>query len=234
MSNVMQGRWRGVAAVAGLAAVFAGVLAAAIAMESGRATAQDSNAVMKANPPLTKVKQGQDRIPIDITIENVKNMASFQFILQYNADIFETADPADGPVVQKGDFLGSSGREVVCADPTIEPGAVRFTCVTLRPTPAGPDGSGKLATVYLKAIGSGTTNLTLDHVKANLADGDATEIPLAVQNAPIEVQGSGGGLAWWAWALIVAGGLVVGLAAVGGVLLLRSRGGSGAVANSGA
>jgi hypothetical protein len=227
MSNVIRGRWPGWFAAAGLVAAIA---ASAMTFGVKQAAAQDAGTIMKANPPLTEVKKGDDRIPVDITIENATNMASFQFILQYNADILDAADAAGGPVVQKGDFLGSSGREVVCADPTIEPGAIRYTCVTLRPTPAGPDGSGKLATVYLKAIGSGKTNLTLDHVKANLADDSATEIALSVQNAPIDVKGNGGGMAWWVWAVIVAGGVIVGLAAVGGVLVLRTRGGSGSPA----
>jgi hypothetical protein len=227
MSNVIRGRRPGWFAAAGLVAAIA---ASAMTFGVKQAAAQDAGTIMKANPPLTEVKKGDDRIPVDITIENATNMASFQFILQYNADILDAADAAGGPVVQKGDFLGSSGREVVCADPTIEPGAIRYTCVTLRPTPAGPDGSGKLATVYLKAIGSGKTNLTLDHVKANLADDSATEIALSVQNAPIDVKGGGGGMAWWVWAVIVAGGVIVGLAAVGGVLVLRTRGGSGSPA----
>lgn len=208
-------------------AALAVVIAGAAMLGAGMAAAQDGGALMKAIPPTTEIQKGQDRIPIDITIDNAKNMASFQFILQFNADILEATNPSGGPVVQKGEFLGSTGREVVCADPAIEPGAVRYTCITLRPTPAGPDGSGKLATVYLKAIGSGKTTLTLDRAKGNLADDSATEFPISVQNAPIEVQGGGGGMALWMWALIVAGGLVVGLGAVGATMMLRSRSGGG-------
>jgi hypothetical protein len=222
MSNVIRGRWLGVIAAAALACATLGTAA----LYAAPALAQDAGPTMKVIPPAGEVKKGQDRVPVEIAIENVTNMASFQFILQYNADIFEATDPADGPIVQRGEFLGSTGREVVCSDPVTEPGVVRYTCITLRPTPAGPDGDGTLATVYLKAIGSGTTNLTLDRVKGNLADDSATPIVMSVQNAPIAVQGSGG-MAWWIWALIVAGGLVVGLAAVGAVLVLRSRSGSG-------
>ena len=183
---------------------------------------------MKAVIPVGDFKKGQQRIPVDVMVDGVTNMASFQFILQFNADVLE-AVPAGNPelpIAQKAEFLGSTGRQVVCPDPAVEPGAIRFYCVTLSPKPLGPDGGGKIATIYLNAIGAGKTTLTLDKAKANQVDESSTEIPITVENAPIEVKGASSGMAAWVWALIIAGGLIVGLGAVGAVLMLRSRGGA--------
>jgi hypothetical protein len=201
--------WR----IAGLAAALALLGIALSAPGAPGISAQDGGAIMKVNPPAIEVKKGDERVPVVITVENVKNMASFQFILQYDADVFQTADPADGDFIQKGDFLGTTGREVVCNTVSESQGAVRYTCVTLRETPPGPDGSGTVATVYLTAVGAGPTDLTLDRVKANVVSSDAEPLPIGVQNASVRVKNVGGGFNWLLWvplvlvAVLVAGGV---------------------------
>ncbi len=198
MLNKRGARWLGVAAIT--ACVVAGF---ASALGPHHVAAQAGDTLVRVQPQKTSITEG-DQLAIDVTIENVKNEASIQFDLLYNPSIFQTANAGDDPnagFVQKGDFLGSTNRQVVC-NPVSNEGVVRFTCVTLGVDPPGPDGGGTLATVFLKAIGSGKTDLTLERVAANTVGIDTPEIPLQVQNATINVS-SKGGFNWLLWLPII-------------------------------
>ena len=220
MVKLRGARWIG---VVGVAACLVGA-AVGVGMSMQRASAQSGDALVRVVPQKDLIKKGDNPVAIDITIENVKNEASFQFDLLYNTDIFATSAAADDPsaaFAQKGDFLGSTDRQVVC-NPASNPGVVRFTCVTLGVAPAGPDGGGVLATVFLKAIGSGKTDLNLERLSAQEVGIDAKDIPLSVQNASINVTG-GGGINWLLWIpIIVVAVLVVAGAVAFGAMRMRS------------
>jgi hypothetical protein len=203
MTNVRGARGLAIA-VAMLAAV-SGTLAGFQAVSS--ASAQTGTALVKVVAPSGEIKKGQQSIPIDITIDGAANLASFQFDLKFNADIFEVADEHEGGYAQKGDFLGSTGRQVIC-NPVADSGVARVSCVTLGPTPPGVNGSGKLMTVYLNAIGSGSTELTLDRVAANTVTATADILPTATQGASILVTG-GGGFNYLLWLPLIAIGVLV-------------------------
>lgn len=215
----------------------AGILALAVCAALGTiigglqvAAAQSGNAVIRVTAPATPIKKGDERVPFEVTVENVKNLAAFSFDLTYDAGIFQIVDAQRD--AEKGDFLGSSGRPVVCNPPITDSGAgvARFTCVTLGPTPLGADGSGKIATMYLKASGSGSTDIALKNVKA-YGVGDQTvpptdprqapEIPLNVENTSASVAGSGGGISWIIWAALGVVAIVV--VGAGGFAVMRMR-----------
>lgn len=220
MVNIRGARW---ISVAGISLFILGIGAASgIGMWVQPARAQSGQALVRVVPQKESVKKG-DALSINITIENVRNEASIQFDLLYNSDIFETASAPDDPTafVQKGDFLGSTDRQVVC-NPASNPGVVRFTCVTLGPGPAGPNGGGVLATVFLKAIGSGKTDLNLERLSAQEVGLEGKEIPLSAQNASLNVTG-GGGVNWLLWIpIIVVLVLVVAGAVAFGAMRMRS------------
>ncbi len=219
MVNTRGARWLGVAVLASYVA--AGGFGSAVLPHG--ASAQSGDALVRVQPQKESVKKG-DQLAVDVTIENVKNEASIQFDLLYNPGIFETANAGDDPnagFVQKGEFLGSTGRQVIC-NPVSNEGVVRFTCVTLGVDPAGPDGGGKVATVFLKAIGSGKTELTLERVTANTVGLDTAEIPLQLQSATLTVTG-GGGLNWLLWIpIIVVVALVIAGVIAFGAMRMRS------------
>ena len=191
---------------------------------SGAVGAQTEDLLFKVVAP-ESVKKGDDVI-VQIEVENAKNLGSFQFQLAYDPDVLQVALDPQGtkPLIERGDFLGSSGREVTCPDPESQPGVLRMVCVTLRMEPAGADGAGTLATVTFNAVGSSSTDLTLDRVKAT--NPDATEItPIQVQSAALRVKGSGG-LNWVLWAPIIG---IVALVVIGGgaFAAMRLRGSGG-------
>jgi hypothetical protein len=196
-----------------------------------RASAQSGDAVVRVTAPTTPIKKGDLRVPFEVTIENVKNLGSFQFELTYSATVFELVDPETD--AEKGDFLGSGGRPVVCNPPISDTGAgvARFTCVTLGPTPKGVDGSGKIATMYLHAKGSGSSDVTLHRVKL-VGVGDATAeptspeaqpiLPFTVADTSVSVAGDGG-MNWLIWGPVIVIAIVA--VAGGGFAALRMRAG---------
>jgi hypothetical protein len=219
MASIRVGRWLASATVA-VCVASAGL---AVVQVASRASAQSGDAIVKIVPPAEPPKKGGQNVAIDVTVENARNLAGFQFELKYNADIFEFQE------AQKAEFLGSSGREVICNSPITDVGVVRFTCVTLRPEPLGPDGNGKLATIFLKPIGSGTTELRLDKVKLNQVAEGVPNLPTQQVNATIDVKGGGGGMNWLIWGPIIAIGA---LAVAGGVAFgaMKMRAGTGKTA----
>jgi hypothetical protein len=194
-----------------------------------RASAQSGDAIVRVTGPTIPIKKGDVRVPFEVTIENVTNLGSFQFELTYAAGVFELVDPEHD--AEKGDFLGSSGRPVVCNPPISDTGAgvARFTCVTLGPTPKGANGSGKVATIYLHAKGSGSTEVTLNRVKitgvgdpaAPPASPEALPIlPFKVENTSVSVAG-GGGMNWLIWGPVIVIAIVA--VAGGGFAIMRMR-----------
>lgn len=175
--------------------------------------------------PPEELDQGATGIVVEVRASNADNLAAFAFQLEFDAEILEVAiDPeTQQPMIQRGDFLGSTGREVACNEPASQPGVLRLECVTLRLEPAGPDGDGLLATITFNAIGSGTSPLTLDRVQAN--NPDATVIdPIAVQSSQLSVKGDAG-INWLLWGGIIAVGAIAAIAVAFVAMKLRTRGG---------
>lgn len=189
----------------GLVAAAIGLGGLAIAPLSIRAQSDDM--LVRVVAP-ESAKKGDEGIVVQVNAENAENVASFQFDLKFDSDVLEVAaGEEDGkPLVQRGEFLGSTGREVICDEPESQQGVVRFVCVSLRLEPAGPSGTGTLATVTFNAIGAGATELTLDNVTAN--EPDATRITLQVQGGAITVTGDSG-TNWLLYGGIVAAVLIV-------------------------
>lgn len=184
--------------------VAAALAAATLGLAVLGVSAQSGETLVKITGPAEEVKDG-DLVPFDVNVENVDNLGGFQYHLVYNSNLLEFDS------FQKGDFAGSTGREVVCNEPVVAEGSVRLSCNTLRPTPAGPDGSGKLMTVLLKSKGAGTTEVTLDRVKLVAVDETATEIPTQVANTSVVIKGSSG-FNWLIWGPVIGAGVLAALA----------------------
>ena len=211
---------------AAVAAGIAVIVAMAGVMFSRQAVAQTDQPLVRVVAP-EGAKVGDADIVVRVEVENVKNLGSFEFLLKYDPDILKVANDAatNLPLIQRGDFLGSSEREVVCDDPVSQAGVLRMVCITLRPEPAGPDGGGTLANVTFEAVGKGSTELSLD--KVSLTDPEATVFDaIQLQNATFKVTG-GSSMNWVLWGSIIAVVVVVVLAG-GAFAATRARGSGGA------
>jgi hypothetical protein len=77
---------------------------------------------------------------VDVIIEDVTDLGSFQFGINYNSDILE-ASAVIGP------FLGSTGRNVASSiSVLVNLGVVGYSCSTTGANP-GPSGDGVLASI---------------------------------------------------------------------------------------
>jgi len=193
-----------------ISAIVGGSLLLAAANAQSTPTAA---AVLRVVPPSDSVTTSRDQADIAINVEQVTDLASFQFTLAFDPAVFKPL------AVRKTLFLGQTGREIVCGEPKIEDAAVQLACVTLRDKPAGVDGSGTIATVTLKPAAKGVSDLTLSNAK--LARPDGTEIPSIVANARFEVTGA----PWWTARriLLIAGGVMALAVAVAAGVVWRVR-----------
>jgi hypothetical protein len=132
------------------------------------------HATMCVQPGSQTVTTGEE-FTVDIVVNNVSELGAYEFEIHF--------DPIrlDFISVENGTFLGSTGRTVSCIAPLIGVGSVRYACATLGPSPAGPSGSGVLATLTFSAVNAGSSDLPL--VLASLAD---------ISGAEIQVTGFGG------------------------------------------
>ena len=192
------------------------ILSATAVLWSTGAFAQDSAATVTLTAPSKAAADGAE-LDVLVNVKNVKNLGGFQFVLTVDSKVLKPIS------VVKGEFLGSSGREVFCPEPTVDSDSVLLKCVTLRPEPAGADGAGLLATVRFKPQAAGTTDLSLSHVR--LLQPDSTEIGSTSEDGKLNVSKDSGSSNTW---LIVGAIAVVAVIVVagGGMFAMRRRGGA--------
>ena len=144
---------------------------------------------------------GGGDIEVQIRIENVANLAVYEWQLSFDPALLEFKGATNSAL------LGSTGRTVNCRPPIVGPaygqgveggsvlilaeGNVRFACATagLPPpdgtAPPGASGSGLLSTVTLLAVAEGTANLDLAWV--SLGDPNADDIPSQRQGSCVAI-----------------------------------------------
>jgi hypothetical protein len=123
------------------------------------------------------VATGGSAFDVEVHVEGATNLGAYELQLRFDPAVVQFTEAADGP------FLGSTGRTVSCLPPILppesglEPGNVRFGCVTLAPEPPGPDGSGLLSTARFTPVADGAPNI--EFVCAGLADPLGEDIPVS-------------------------------------------------------
>jgi len=167
-------RWMAAVAVGGLLA-FVALLGAKLAGPAlGQAT------TVRVDSPATASKD--QSVTVTISIENVTNLGTYEWLLAYNPHVLELAggtNPVNGP------FLATTGRSVSCLPPIVDTavGTVRFGCTSSDPLPgtpvAGPSGPGVLSTVTFHATAAGGTSLCLSWASLGDASTDVNDIPLS-------------------------------------------------------
>ena len=118
-------------------------------------------------PPLTKLEVAPsslgkaypgDIISVDINVVNVEGLNSWEVVLRWNPLVMKPVAVAQGP------FLSDFGPTMFLYSIGILGDYVRVGESGLLPSVVG-SGSGRLATVTLEAIGSGSTSLELTETK---------------------------------------------------------------------
>ena len=117
---------------------------------------------------------------VEVVVANTGELGAFQVALTYAPAIVSFINVAPGP------FLSSTGRNVTCLAAAESPGLIQYSCVSLRPEPAGPTGTGVLAILTLHGEAAGIGSLTLGDVV--LVDvGGASYSPPVLLDASVTV-----------------------------------------------
>jgi hypothetical protein len=192
------------------------VLLSVVAVFVAAHTAESQGTVVRLEVPSESLKVDGEAFSVDVIVNDVANLGSFQLALTYDPGVIEFQDVKEGP------FLGSSGRRVECLPPDTTAGSVGFLCVTLGATPDGPSGSGVLATLTFQPVGAGTSPLHFSILV--LTDPPASRLPADTEDASVRVeQPGGGGIRWALWGPVIGGIAAVLVVAGAGAWYARRR-----------
>ena len=200
------------------ASVAAFGLLTAAPLRSALAQTNEPNVAI-AGPTSVEETSSDDDAPepsrFDVTVQDATETGGFQFILAFDPDYFEY-DSAE-----RGEFLGSTGRDVQCDEPQPDVGAVRIVCVTLGETPEGATGDGTLYTILLLPKATGDTTLSLSRVVLSTPPGD--DIPSTSTNLDVSVKSASSGIDWMIWGPVIGGALLLILLCVAVIIALSRR-----------
>ena len=141
-----------------------------------------SNSIVKFIPLISNLRIGHPDT-IDVVIDNVADLGSFEFDISYDGSIVQIAQSSD---VILGDFVSSTGRSAIPVGPTIDnsAGSIVYGAASLG-TQAGASGSGVLARIIWTPQSEGTTTLDLRNIK--VSDTQGIQIPVTDQDGQINV-----------------------------------------------
>ncbi len=108
----------------------------------------------------------------NVTISDTEDLGAFEFTLAYSATTVEVVN------VTLGVFPGSTGRTVIPIEPIINPseGIVTFGAYSLGAEPPGPSGGGVLATLTLRALAKGQSDLRFTNAQVSDRTGASQSI----------------------------------------------------------
>src|SRR5712672_2851246 len=143
-------------------------------------------AQIRFEPRSLSLKVGQSQT-IGVVVENVKDLFSIPFLLQYNPAVISVEE------VQHGGFLSGGTQEIAivcsgCRSPnrTDKDHGEAIISATRQPNTAGVSGTGTIMGIVVKAIGPGTSNLSI--LQVNAKDSQQKPIPLVTGEATLQVQ----------------------------------------------
>jgi general secretion pathway protein D len=154
-------------------------LGAATTVPSGANAAQ-----IRFEPRSMALKIGQQQT-IGIVVENVNDLFSIPFLLQYNPAVISVEE------VQHGGFLSGGNQEIAivcsgCRSPDRKQNGQAIISATRQPNTAGVSGTGTIMGIVIKAVAPGASNLSI--VQVNAKDSQQKPLPLVTGEATIQVQ----------------------------------------------
>lgn len=143
------------------------------------AQAQNSTAKMRFEPQSLSLKPGQTAT-VGIVIENVNDLYSIPLLLQYNPAVISVEE------VQHGGFLSGGSQEIAIVQQVFKDKGQAIISATRQPNTPGVSGTGTLIGILVKALGPGSSNLSI--VQVNAKDSQQRSIPLVTSEATVRVQ----------------------------------------------
>jgi general secretion pathway protein D len=152
----------------------AGATPAAAAPAQGAQSAQ-----MRFEPRNATLKVGE-KATIGVVVDNVNDLFSVPFLLQYNPAVISVEE------VQHGGFLQSGNQEIAIVQRVDPTRGQAIISATRQPNTAGVSGTGTIMGIVVKAIAPGNSNLSI--VQVNAKDSQQKPIPLVTSEATLQVQ----------------------------------------------
>jgi general secretion pathway protein D len=141
---------------------------------------------MKFEPQSLALKAGQE-VTVAISVDNVNDLFSIPMLLQYNPKVIsiEDVEYAAGQG-GSGGFLSGGTQEIAIVKRIDPDKGQAIISATRQPNTPGVTGSGTLLGLKIKALATGTSNLSI--VQVNAKDSQQRLIPLITSEATLQVQ----------------------------------------------
>jgi general secretion pathway protein D len=149
--------------------------AAAVPAAQGSANA----AQIRFEPRSLSLKVGEKQT-VGIVVENVNDLFSIPFLLQYNPAVISVEE------VQHGGFLSGGTQEIAIVQRVDKERGQAIISATRQPNTAGVSGTGTIMGIVVKGIAPGSSNLSI--VQVNAKDSQQKSIPLVTGEAALQVQ----------------------------------------------
>jgi general secretion pathway protein D len=137
------------------------------------------SAQLRFEPRSLTLKAGQ-QATIGVVVDNVNDLFSIPFLLQYNPAVISVEE------VQHGGFLQGGNQEIAIVQRVDKEHGQAIISATRQPNTVGVSGTGTIMGIVVKAIAPGTSNLAI--VQVNAKDSQQKPIPLVTSEATLQVQ----------------------------------------------
>lgn len=153
--------------------------AAAAAADGANPAQNAQSAQMRFEPRNMSLKVGE-KATIGVVVDNVNDLFSIPFLLQYNPAVISVEE------VQHGGFLQGGNQEIAIVQRVDPTRGQAIISATRQPNTAGVSGTGTIMGVVVRAIAPGNSNLSI--VQVNAKDSQQKPIPLVTSEATLQVQ----------------------------------------------
>jgi general secretion pathway protein D len=137
------------------------------------------SAQLRLEPRSLSLKTGQ-QATIAVVVDNVNDLFSIPFLLQYNPAVISVEE------VQHGGFLQGGNQEIAIVQRVDKEHGQAIISATRQPNTVGVNGTGTIMGIVVKALAPGASNLTI--VQVNAKDSQQKPIPLVTSEATLQVQ----------------------------------------------
>lgn len=134
---------------------------------------------IRFEPKALSLKVGQTAT-VGIAVDNVADLFSIPLLLQFNPAVVSVED------VQHGAFLSGGTQEIAIVQRVDKEHGQAIISATRQPNTPGVNGSGTLMGIVIKALATGSSNLSI--VQVNAKDSQQKPIPLVSSEATVQVQ----------------------------------------------
>jgi general secretion pathway protein D len=140
---------------------------------------QAQAAQVRFEPRTLSLKAGQTAT-IGVVVDNVNDLFSIPFLLQFNPAVVSVEE------VQHGGFLQGGNQEIAIVTNVDKVRGQAIISATRQPNTPGVSGTGTIMGIVVKGIAPGSSNLSI--VQVNAKDSQQRPIQLVTSEATLQVQ----------------------------------------------